>query len=314
LRKRLFLTVGMIAVMLMTVSLITAPESSAGTGVAQQWGNDAVTIEGDWQYSLVYANGIELSPGNTSAAGAYWSFDIDPLPRTFYLSITVNSSDESWFGDGADLYVKNVYSSEWDFIMRLGRGSNVSSAALTPMDHVDGSGNVMVYLYADVMDDADVNYVKLTWGFDDYPPVNPWWYASDPSPGGHTSDDIIQVQWFGAHDDQNNIAGYSILWSMNSTDLPDETIDTTIPSIISPPLADGTWYLHVRSVDSVGNWNDTSFDMGPFTIEETAATPSGLSGWQFALVVLVIVALVLAGVLVLLRSRMKGMGPGDDSG
>jgi len=169
-------------------------------------------------------------------------------------------------------------------------------------------------LYADVMDDADVNYVKLTWGFDDYPPVNPWWYASDPSPGGHTSDDIIQVQWFGAHDDQNNIAGYSILWSMNSTDLPDETIDTTIPSIISPPLADGTWYLHVRSVDSVGNWNDTSFDMGPFTIEETAATPSGLSGWQFALVVLVIVALVLAGVLVLLRSRMKGMGPGDDSG
>lgn len=272
-RRRLFLAVGMIAVMLATLNLMTARESSAGTGDALQWGNDAVAIVGDWQYSTIYADGIELSPGNTTSAGAYWSYNIDPPSRTYYLSITVNYSDNSWFGDGADLYVKNVYTSEWDVAMTLGQGTNVtSSSSLIPMFYVGDDGLVTIYLHADIMDDADVNYIKLTWGYDDCAPVNPWWYSSDPSSGDYASGNIIHVQWFGAHDDQNTVEGYSVLWSANSTELPDETMDTTTSAIISPPLADGIWYLHVRSVDSVGNWNATSFDMGPFMIDTTAPT------------------------------------------
>jgi len=257
----------MIAGMLIGAVRLVPGDSLAGDNEISKWGSDADLIEGDWQYSSLYADGIELSPGS-GGGWAVWSFTIDPLPRTFYLSVTTHTSDQSDLGDGADLYLYNIFTGVYDHVMKLNKGGNVVSVSgVIPLFYVDGTGQVKVYLFADWLDDTHVDYVRLNWGLDDSPPVNPWWFTSEPGVDCYTSDNVIQVQWFGTFDAENSVGGYSILWSNESLDMPDKTIDTILPSTISPQLTDGIWYLHVRCVDSVGNWNNESYAIGPFLID-----------------------------------------------
>jgi hypothetical protein len=68
----------------------------------------------------------------------------------------------------------------------------------------------------------------------------------------------------------NGIGGYSLLWTQSSTTIPDTIIDTAGTSVTSSALADGTWYLHIRTVDGVENWNSGAYHVGPFLIDNTA--------------------------------------------
>lgn len=266
-RRDALATALVIVGMLFEAACFVPGGSHAGDNEVTIWGSDADITGGDWQYSPLYADGIQLSPGSGSG-WAVWYFTIDPLPRTFYLSITTRTTDQSGLGDGADLYLYNIFTGVYDHIARLNKGVDVVSvSAVVPLFYVEGTGQVKVYLLADWLDDTHIDYVRLNWGLDDNPPVNPWYFTSDPVVDCYTSDNVIQVQWFGTIDYENAVGGYSINWSNKSVDAPDTTIDTILPSTISPPLADGAWYLHVRCVDSVGNWNDESFAIGPFLID-----------------------------------------------
>ncbi|GEM_PF-5766618 len=74
---------------------------------------------------------------------------------------------------------------------------------------------------------------------------------------------IVEVSWYSYA--ISGIAGYSFVWSKNPTANPDETIDTTKNSTVSPPLADGVWYFHIKAKNNAGVWG-SSLHYGPFYI------------------------------------------------
>ncbi|MFX1563723.1 MAG: hypothetical protein ACFFDP_10525, partial [Promethearchaeota archaeon] len=66
--------------------------------------------------------------------------------------------------------------------------------------------------------------------------------------------------------------------SNNPSGLPSAVIDTTNTYTTSSALADGIWYLHIRTADNAGNWADTEYSVGPFKIDTTdPSNPSSFS-------------------------------------
>jgi hypothetical protein len=105
----------------------------------------------------------------------------------------------------------------------------------------------------------------------------------------HSSDNTIDINLSGATDTVSGVDGYSVAWSNSPTTLPDniKDMEETSNTTTSPPLADGTWYFHLRTVDNAGNWTST-VHLGPFIIDTVSpttslnsnpATPNGTNGW-----------------------------------
>lgn len=246
----------------------------AGTGSVTQDGDDFYSIYGEWGYSELYGNGIVLSPGNADGS-AVWRLTIDPPPPcTYFLEVGVFSSDTSWLGDGADAYVWNVQTSEYVLVMELGTGDgHYSSVSLDPARYASSAGIMYVLIFADWLDCTHIAYVMAVWNYDSTPPTNPNSYVADPPTNTWTNDNTITVTWSGARDDRNFVKGYSIQWSNSWDTLPDKTVDTTMTSTTSPGLADGTWYLHIRAVDTYNNWVAYAFHIGPFYIDTNGPDP-----------------------------------------
>jgi subtilisin family serine protease len=66
----------------------------------------------------------------------------------------------------------------------------------------------------------------------------------------------------------SNLAGYSRLWDHSSLTNPD-TISEGMSARADTMLDDGSWYFHVRSVDSARNWSAAAH-YGPMRIDRTA--------------------------------------------
>ncbi|MBU1087073.1 MAG: PQQ-binding-like beta-propeller repeat protein [Candidatus Omnitrophica bacterium] len=94
-------------------------------------------------------------------------------------------------------------------------------------------------------------------------------------------DNTVTVSWSLATDSASGVDGYSVLWDNNPTTLPDSVkdIEQTQNSITSAALSDAnTHYVHVRSVDNVGNWESTAASLGPFYID--TSVPAATSIYQ----------------------------------
>ncbi|MFA5844928.1 MAG: fibronectin type III domain-containing protein, partial [Coriobacteriia bacterium] len=87
-----------------------------------------------------------------------------------------------------------------------------------------------------------------------------------------TSATTLTVSFSGATDVYSGVAGYSVLVTTSATDDPDTVIDQSAATTSTPPLADGTWYLAVRAIDSAGNAGGV-VRFGPVVIDTVA--PSG---------------------------------------
>ena len=89
--------------------------------------------------------------------------------------------------------------------------------------------------------------------------------------GGYSTDPTIEVT-FGNVSDDNALAGYDYGWSTSSTSAPDPTWEASGlgKSLVSPSLADGAWWFHLRLVDSVGN--ERRLSAGPFRVDRVAPT------------------------------------------
>ncbi len=98
-------------------------------------------------------------------------------------------------------------------------------------------------------------------------PSNPNSYTSSHTINVWSSDTTIAVSWSGAYDAMSGVYGYSVAWDTSASSLPDITIDTTSASAVSPSLADGSWYVHIRTRDNAGNWATSAFHVGPFKID-----------------------------------------------
>jgi len=87
-------------------------------------------------------------------------------------------------------------------------------------------------------------------------------------------DDTVYVSWTAASDAAggSGIDGYAVDWDTNPTTLPEaiKDVEQTTTAVTSSALSDGTsHYVHIRSVDNVGNWSASAAHLGPFYIDTT---------------------------------------------
>lgn len=128
---------------------------------------------------------------------------------------------------------------------------------------------------------AHIGGVDGLWSFtediivDKTPPSNP---SSVWSPSHNlstwSSDNTVEVSWSAADDgDGSGVAGYSIVWDTETGTIPDATVDVTGTAATSNPLGDGdSWYFHIRTGDSAGNWTGGAVHQGPYYIDATPPT------------------------------------------
>ncbi len=255
--------------------LLSMPDVSGGTGSLSKNGNECYWTDGDTAPSSAYPEiGIMLSPSWIEAGAAAWAFVIDPAPLTYDFNVTLYYTEALGLGDGPDILMYNWTLGDWDTIgTAIGEGTNisrtVSPAAFGCENYVSDFGEVFVQVYADALDCTDIGTITVDWEFDSTPPSNPSIYAADPDVDVWTTDRTVEVEWSGAVDDRNDVDGYSISWSQSATALPDQVVDTTDNSTVSAPLADGEWYLLIRTVDTFDNWAPTAYTVGPFLIDTT---------------------------------------------
>ena len=104
---------------------------------------------------------------------------------------------------------------------------------------------------------------------DTTPPSNPTSFAADHTVGQWSNNASISGTWDGASDgDGSGVYGYSIEWSTSPTTVPDNVFDTR-NNQGAWQLAEGSWYLHVRTRDTAGNWNADAAHFGPYKIDFT---------------------------------------------
>ena len=109
------------------------------------------------------------------------------------------------------------------------------------------------------------------------PPSNPTSFTADHTANQWSKNATISGHWNGASDGAGSgVYGYSIAWSASPTTVPDAVADTTTNQI-THLLADGSWYLHVRTVDLAGNWNTSASHFGPYKIDTTLPTDPTIS-------------------------------------
>lgn len=98
------------------------------------------------------------------------------------------------------------------------------------------------------------------------PPTNAT--SSSHIPGECSTDQTIDMCWSGAADgDGSGIYGYSVIWTLSPTTLPNTTVNTTETCHTSNVLADGIWYYHIRPRDVVGRWSEGAAHFGPYCID-----------------------------------------------
>lgn len=264
--------------------LVAASLSVVGaTNTSRKDGNAYDAVGGAWHYSTRYENGIVLE----GSSWAEYTVSVRPgSPCTYELRLGIFYSQvPALFASGPSLSAWNWETNAWDLVRaNLGEGyDRFREFAVSPATYISTGGSVRLSVTTDSLDsDVAIAYVQASWDFDATPPSNPDSNVADPTTGPWTRDNTIRVEWAGAADDKYSIGGYSIEWSASPTALPDQTMDTTLAATTSSALADGSnWYLHIRAVDSCGNWNPTAYHVGPFLVDTTdplvsEVNPSGI--------------------------------------
>ena len=110
----------------------------------------------------------------------------------------------------------------------------------------------------------------VTYSFQDTtPPSNPSSFTADHTVNQWSNDASISGHWDGASDGAGSgVYGYSIEWNGSQATVPDTVVDTTTNQD-THQLAEGSWYLHVRTRDVASNWNADASHFGPYKIDLT---------------------------------------------
>jgi len=105
-------------------------------------------------------------------------------------------------------------------------------------------------------------------------PQDPNSFRAYPDVNVPTNDNTVEIYFSGENDSMSGVAGFYYSFS-NVQETPDLTNWLTYEEhyAISKPLADGTWYFNIRTIDNAGNITATNH-YGPFIIDTTPATIS----------------------------------------
>ena len=199
-----------------------------------------------------------------------------------------------WTAPASGRVAFDTFGSEFATTLAVYRGTSVS--ALTPVAaNDDAAGTNWSQLafdtvagtsYAIAVDGDSGTWVgrgtfTLSWGAPEAVDVTP--PESNPtvtsSHGSEWSNDnTVRVDWTGASDSGSGVDGFSYSWTQDPTGPVDTTkdVEETAATATSPPLADGEWWFHLRTVDNAGNWSEP-VHLGPFRIDTAAPSTGPLS-------------------------------------
>ena len=262
----------------------------------------------DWDSGVVYATsgtctvGTALGEGTwywrveTRDTGGLWGPFNSATVRSFGIDLTAPAAPTAVTVTPGVWTATNSFSVGWTYPTESGT-SGIASGAYYKLDaapssatdgtlvgsepitgiQVSGSGNHTVYLWLvdNVGNVNGSNRASATLQFDNAAPTNPNSLTSPTHLVSAWSNlSVIQAQWAGASDAESGVDGYSLLWDGNANTVPDAVMDcmAAVSANSSMPLADGTYYFHIRTVDKVGNWAAGAAHLGPFFIDLTPPT------------------------------------------
>ncbi len=110
---------------------------------------------------------------------------------------------------------------------------------------------------------------------DTQPPEMPWVYSTSHEPNSWSNENVINVM-VGARDQGCGWAGFAYTWSQSPNAWVGTTINANQALITSEPLADGQWYLHIRSIDEAGMASDI-LHYGPMGIDTSPPEQCSIS-------------------------------------
>lgn len=113
---------------------------------------------------------------------------------------------------------------------------------------------------------------------DTTPPANPGSYSvlTGQKVGRWSADRDIEVMLAGHGDALSGVAGFSIVWDVYAGTTADSTMDLIgISNARNAHIAGNRNYLHVRTVDAAGNWNETTIHIGPFLMDTDNPSQTG---------------------------------------
>lgn len=108
--------------------------------------------------------------------------------------------------------------------------------------------------------------ISIYYHLDTIPPDNPDIIESDENhPKDSISyDPVITMTWSKGYD-PNGIKGYAVSFDTNPSSIPDTSLLITDTSF-TDTLSSGEWWFHLMTCDSLGNWTESSVDIGPYRI------------------------------------------------
>lgn len=243
---------------------LSASHSGASEGVHYAHVR-AVDTAGNWGPAMHLAYRVDTqspaAPGGMSAsptASKVNSFSVSwTAPTQAYAPI-----------DGCYYKLDSPPASATDGIFISGTGSAISGLAASG----EGTHPVYVWLRDAAGNASEANRASTTFVYDGSPacapvisssthPVQSAWYSSSSASLSWVSTDSVSA-----------VTGYS--WALDASPgtVPDTVMDSTAAatSILLP--GDGTWYFHVRAVNSVGLWSATS----TFALHCDTSAPTGV--------------------------------------
>ncbi len=110
---------------------------------------------------------------------------------------------------------------------------------------------------------------------DTQPPETPWVHSTSHEPNSWSNENVINVM-VGARDQGCGLAGFAYTWSQSPNAWVGTTINANQSLIFSGPLADGQWYLHIRSIDEAGTASDI-LHYGPMGIDTSPPDQCSIS-------------------------------------
>jgi hypothetical protein len=104
-------------------------------------------------------------------------------------------------------------------------------------------------------------------------------YSTSHATTGNSPDATIDLAWTRAIDDVSGIKGYGITIA-GGIGLPTTDMDLgDVTSYTTPPLAPGTYYFSIRTLDRSGKWGASYAWSGPYTVRATLG--ANLAFYQF---------------------------------
>ncbi len=233
--------------------------NGAGTASAASAASDGITIDTGQPNSTVATTGYYNSTGWPDRVQGASSDDYSGVAR---VEVVIYDTDANlwWNGSawaaGGPFWLLATGTTNWyypltDAYLTNGHAYDLLSRATDVAGNVETSLGTNTFIFASSGPEVPVISSST------HPVQTTWYNANDPAfawtePGGPAP-----------------IVGYSYVLDQNPATTPDTTADTTGLTAAYTDLADGTWYFHVRAVDSTPNWGPA----GHYRINIDTATP-----------------------------------------